>query len=106
MSDTDELIEDDIYENVELRPQFTLVVFDEPDQAIDLTVSLPQNPDTRPANMALIYGLALLSLDQDGTIQKRMLDLIKSNTDETLTQKAVCDNIQLLLMETPHDALI
>lgn len=106
MSDPDDIIEEDAYEDIELRPQFTLVVFDEPEQSVDITVSLPQNPDDRPANMALLYGMALLSLDADGSVQQRMLDLIKNNPDENLTQKAACESIRLLLMETPHDSLI
>jgi len=94
----------DDFHDVEIIPQFSLTVYDQPGRQVELQVALPTNPDDRDAPMALIYGMALLSLDQDGTIQNRMLDLIKVNP--TITQKAACDNIRLLLMESLNDTLV
>ncbi len=96
--------EGDPYDEIEMVPQFSMTVFDEPDFKVDRTIALPTHTDERPASMSLIYGLAVMTLDQDGTIQRRMLELIQANSE--ITQKAACESIQLLLMEEHNDALI
>lgn len=104
LPDYDHEPEGDPYDVVEMVPQFSMTVYDEPDFQVDRTIALPTDTDDRPASMALIYGLAVMTLDQDGTIQKRMLELIQSNAQ--ITQKAACESIQLLLMEEQNDTLI
>jgi hypothetical protein len=53
-------------------PSFALSVFADED-GVSLTTHLPQNPTVRRyANQGLLYGLAILTLDRDGVIEKTM----------------------------------
>ena len=98
-------LKEDGMELVELQPQFHLVSYDAPEGAVDLTVSLPTNPDDRMASNALLFGMAIMTLNQDGTIEQRMLEILKSNA-QPITQKAACEGIQLLLMEEQNDQVV
>lgn len=98
-------LQEDEYEDIPLTPQFAMNVFDEPNFQVDRTVSLPSNPDDRPASLSLLYGLAIMTLDQDGTIQKRMLEILRANNDN-ITQAQACDSIKLLLMEDLNDQVV
>lgn len=54
-------------------PRFSLTAYDELDGNVQIITTTPSKPDIRkPASLALLFGLAILTLDADGTIEARM----------------------------------
>jgi hypothetical protein len=78
----------------QLHPDFTLTVF-EGAEDVELNIELPNNPDVRRhASLALLYGLAIMSLDADGTIEKRVDELL---TVGPISEVDACNRIALLI---------
>lgn len=58
-------------------PRFSLTAYDELDGNVQIITTTPSKPDIRkPASLALLFGLAILTLDADGTIEARMEALL------------------------------
>jgi hypothetical protein len=86
---------------------FALKAFDigeDGEEDVELILDLPVAPSiNRHASLALLYGLAIMMLDQDGSIQRRM--------DQILDQGAISEidavnHIQLLLLKDENDRVI
>lgn len=86
-------------------PHFHLTVLDTEDDdgnaEVDLLVSTPSSPDIRAhASLGLLYGLALMTLDQDGTIERRMNQLLEAGP---VSEVDAVNNINLLLLKEAND---
>lgn len=88
---------------------FTLRAFDigeDGEEDLELIVQLPEKVDIRRhASMALLWGLAVMSLDQDGTIEKRMEALCDA-AGGYINEADACNKINLLLMKDANDQRI
>ena len=61
----------------EALARFSLTVFDEREGDVQILTTTPTKPNIRhPASMALLYGLAILTLDADGVVERRMNELL------------------------------
>ncbi|AFU88017.1 hypothetical protein CcrColossus_gp147 [Caulobacter phage CcrColossus] len=61
----------------EAEARFSLTAYDEPEGDVQIITTTPSKPNIRrPASLSLLYGLAILSLDHDGTIERRMNELL------------------------------
>jgi hypothetical protein len=61
-------------ENLPVLPEFQLLAFDAGSGDVELQIGTPVHPSiSRPASQALLYGLAILMLDQMGVLS-RMID--------------------------------
>ncbi len=87
---------------IETIPQFTLTLFDQVDENgpyVEYHTNLPMDATTdKRAMPSLVYGLAIMSLMSDGTIERRADELLKA---QTISQKMAVDSIKMLLMENP-----
>jgi len=78
------------------RPPFHLTALDGEDD-LELIVATPTKPNIRKqASMALLFGLAVMTLDQDGTIEKRMHELLDKGD---INEVDAVNRINLLLMK-------
>lgn len=58
-------------------PRFSLTAYDDLDGNVQITTTVPSKPNIRkPVSLALLFGLAILTLDDDGTIEARMEALL------------------------------
>ena len=81
-------------------PEFALLAYIDEDDgggAIDLDVKIRQNPsETEEASNALLFGLAVLMLNQSGAIDDVMHDIC---VDGAPTEAEVARQIELLMMD-------
>lgn len=76
-------------------PEFTLMVFDNNEENVDITVSIPQTPSiTKHASLGLMYGLAWLLLEREGLVEKRVDYLLENGP---MSEIDAVNNINLLL---------
>lgn len=82
-------------------PAFILSVFDNGADDIELAINIPEEPQLdRHASLALLYGLAILTLDRQGTLNA-MIDqfLIEGPINEI----DATNRITLLMMKETND---
>lgn len=89
-------------------PDFQLIAIDTEDgegnEEVELLVSTPSNPNIRAhASLGLLYGLAIMTLDQDGTLEKRMTDLLDAGP---INEVDAVNRINLLLLKEANDQRI
>jgi hypothetical protein len=86
---------------------FRLTAFDmgeDGEEDVELVVDTPSDPSRhRHASLALLYGLAIMTLDQDGTIERRMDELLQAGA---INEIDAINKINFLLMKDPHDLRI
>lgn len=89
-------------------PHFQLIAIDSEDddgeEDVDLLISVPQNPNIHlHASLALTYGLAIMTLDQDGTIKRRIDQLLAAGP---INEVDAVNQINLLLLKDANDQRI
>lgn len=90
---------DTISYDPDLLRSYSLTAFDvgvgaesEEDEGVELNVQLPSNPDIRKhVSLAGLYLVAIMSLDQDGTIANRMDELMQRGA---INEVDACNFIQ------------
>jgi hypothetical protein len=83
-----------------ITPDFVLTAM-ESEEAVELLVSTPTSPNIRfHASAALMFGLAIMTLDQDGTIERRMEQLIANGP---INEVDAVNRINLLLLKDAND---
>jgi hypothetical protein len=76
-------------------PEFTLMVFDNNEDNIDITVNIPRTPDIKKhASLGLMYGLAWLLLEREGLVEKRVDFLLENGP---MNEVDAVNSINLLL---------
>lgn len=81
----------------DLDPQFAFSLFvpgDGDRGAVDMTLHTLKPDIRRHASMALLYGLALMTLDQQGVIAETIDALLK---DGPINEVDACNRISLLM---------
>jgi len=86
----------------DLAPDFALSAWKPEDgDDIDLVIHVPENPSaTKLASLPLIYGLAVMTLEQQGVIARQMNLLQIAGP---VTEAAACEAIALILQEETND---
>lgn len=76
---------------------FKLAAFDigeDGEEDVEIVTSVPSEPSIRrPVSLALLYGLAILTLDHDGTIERRVDELL---ADGAISEIDAVNRIALL----------
>lgn len=85
----------------ELIPEFSLLVFDEGNN-VDIAIHTPREPDIRRhASLGMLYGLALLSLERQGLVQKAVDHFLEHGP---MNEVDCINAMNLLLQEPGNDA--
>jgi hypothetical protein len=89
-------------------PHFHLIAIDSEDddgeEDVDLLIRIPEAPNINlHASLALTYGLAIMTLDQDGTIKRRIDELLAAGP---INEVDACNQINLLLLKEANDQRI
>jgi len=86
---------------------FRLTAFDVGEDGaedVQLVVDTPSAPSIRRhASLALIYGLAIMTLDQDGTIERRVDELMAAGM---ISEVDAVNKINLLLLKDVNDEVV
>lgn len=84
--------------------EYSLRAFDigeEGEEDVELVIHTPQNPDVRSfVSLAGLYMLAVMTLDQDGTVQRRMESLLDAGP---INEVDAINRINLLLLKDAND---
>lgn len=103
---SDSISDEQVLDEPALRT-FTLQAFDvgnDGEEDVELIVTVPEVPSIlRHTSLALLYGLAILSLDQDGTLQRRMDELLEAGP---ISEIDACNRINLLILKEENDLVI
>lgn len=85
-----------------LGPDFALSCWPEEDgAAVSLLASYPENPNpAKHASMALLYGLAIMTLDQQGVLDQTIDRLLAAGP---ISEPEAVARITLLLKEDQND---
>lgn len=87
--------------------QFTLTAFDigeDGEEDVELVVTTPSNPSIRRhVSLSGLYLLAIMTLDQDGTIEKRMDALLEAGP---INEVDAVNRINLLLLKEENDQFV
>lgn len=71
------------------------------EESVELIVDLPTNPDIRAhVSLAGLFLLAIMTLDQDETIERRMEELVTSGP---INEVDAANQIQFLLLKEAND---
>jgi hypothetical protein len=84
-----------------LGPEFALSTWGaEGGEEVEILVHVPDHPsEHHPASLALLYGLAILVLDQNGTLS-RTIDTL---TEDPISEAEACRRIDFLLKKDAND---
>lgn len=87
--------------------QFRLTAFDigeDGAEDVEIITNVPAHPDIRRhASLALLFGLAVMSLDQDGTIERRIDELMEHGF---ISEVDAVNQINLLTLKDANDQRI
>jgi hypothetical protein len=87
-----------------LFPEFRLVSFNHQPGDADIEIGLLKNPSVkRHASMALLYGLAILTLDQTKVIAATIDKLL---ADGPINEVDACNRISLLIQQDANELLV